>query len=87
MNSPIPSLVFVFPDPNQDIRCGHCGEPIDYSDGKPMAMWGMNDAPLHRSCANAYIKAEGWASPTSLNIYQPSCKGIKPLHPVEPEEK
>ena len=76
MNRQIPSLAFVFPSADQDIPCTHCGQLIDYRDGRPIAVWGMNGAPLHRPCAEAYIEMEGWESPTGLNIYRQKNQGL-----------
>jgi hypothetical protein len=67
----IPAICFVFPTRPQDIICAHCGESIELTE-KPIAIWGMNNAPLHRECCDGYIAAEGWIPhPSGLNKYIP----------------
>lgn len=57
---PMPALMFTFVPTDAVIHCDHCDKPIDVSEGKPLAFWGMNGAALHRECADAYIAAQGW---------------------------
>lgn len=69
---PIPSLVFVFLRLDAVAVCAHCHRLVDVSDGKPLTLWGMNSAPLHRACCDAYISAQGWepAIMPGINIYK-----------------
>lgn len=69
---PIPSLGFTFVQNGVDeIVCEHCHQRIVLDKGRRLAFWGMNGAPLHRDCADDYIRTQGWvpAIMPGINIY------------------